>query len=53
MSRLVVGLLDGTLVRGEYVGAADGYIYLSDGDDVRRVEQRLILNMTTEVPDAE
>lgn len=38
----VVVLIDGTEVRGEYVGAAEGWMYLSDGDEVTRIEQKKI-----------
>lgn len=38
----VVLLLDGTEHRGEYVGAMDGFMYLSSGDDVVRIEQKKI-----------
>ena len=38
----VVMLTDGTEVRGEYIGAAEGYMYLSNGDEVTRIEQKKI-----------
>jgi hypothetical protein len=38
----VVMLTDGTEHRGEYVGAADGYMYLATGDEIVRIEQKQI-----------
>lgn len=40
MKRMMSATMDdGTAVTGEYVGAQDGYLYLSDGDEVVRLEQ--------------
>lgn len=53
MSRIlyVIVTADGVEHRGEYVGAADGFMYLSDGDEVIRVEQdKVRIIATKQVP---
>lgn len=46
-----VKLLDGSVHRGEYVGAQDGFMYLCDGDQVSRVEQlKIDIVACVEVP---
>ena len=37
-----VVLIDGTKYVGEYIGAAEGWMYLSTGDEVVRIEQKKI-----------
>lgn len=38
----IVMTTDGTAHRGEYIGAQDGFMYLSDGDEVARIDQKHI-----------
>lgn len=52
MSFLLVGLIDGTEIRGEYVGAGEGYMYLSNEAGVHRVKQAEIMLLAS-APDSE
>lgn len=45
---IVVTLRDGTEVRGEYVGAQEGFMYLATGEHVERFEQRLVIRFANE-----